>query len=92
MCSKYFSELSPGQKFYYRIQKGTLNFPENLKENPVIMVGPGTGVAPFIGYLEEMEVKEKLNRHQCYLYFGNRFEEKDFLHKEFLENLRKEEK
>ena len=34
------------------VKKGTMSFPKSL-ETPVIMVGPGTGVAPFRGVIEE---------------------------------------
>ena len=34
------------------VKKGTLSFPKS-PDTPVIMVGPGTGVAAFRGYIEE---------------------------------------
>lgn len=34
------------------VKKGTLKFPED-KQTPVIMVGPGTGVAPFRSAVQE---------------------------------------
>lgn len=34
------------------VKRGTLKFPED-KDTPVIMVGPGTGVAPFRSALQE---------------------------------------
>lgn len=40
------------------VKKGTLKFPQE-KDTPVIMVGPGTGVAPFRSALQERTAQEK---------------------------------
>jgi sulfite reductase alpha subunit-like flavoprotein len=37
---------------FIKIKKGTLIYPNSLKEN-IILIGPGTGVAPHISYLQE---------------------------------------
>lgn len=39
------------------VKKGTLKFPE--EDTPVIMVGPGTGVAPFRSALQERIAQRK---------------------------------
>ncbi|CAJ1082288.1 methionine synthase reductase isoform X2 [Xyrichtys novacula] len=56
---------------------------------PFIMVGPGTGVAPFIGFLQQRE-KEKWEKPgatfgETWLYFGCRHQNRDFLFREELE-------
>ena len=61
------------------------------QETPVFMVGPGAGLAPFISYLEEREALGGMKRHNNYVYTGNRSKEMDFLHGEYLENLRGKE-
>ena len=43
----------------------------------MILIGPSTGIAPFIGILEERKVN--------LLYFGCRHKDKDYIMKEFLE-------
>uniref|UniRef100_H0V865 Methionine synthase reductase n=3 Tax=Cavia porcellus TaxID=10141 RepID=H0V865_CAVPO len=55
---------------------------------PVIMVGPGTGIAPFIGFLHH---REKLQEQQpdgsfgaMWLFFGCRHKERDYLFREEL--------
>ncbi|XP_032237182.2 methionine synthase reductase [Nematostella vectensis] len=58
---------------------------------PVIMIGPGTGVAPFIGFLhhrrKQMELAEDLTGFgEMWLFFGCRHREKDFLYQKELES------
>lgn len=48
---------------------------------PILMVGPGTGVVPFIGFLETFSVKGK-HDGATHLYFGCRWSESDFIYKE----------
>ena len=45
---------------------------------PVIMVGPGTGVAPFRAFLQEREVRGAAGRN--WLFFGERNSRSDFLY------------
>ena len=50
---------------------------------PVIMVGPGTGVAPFRAFLEEREARGACGRN--WLFFGEQREECDFYYREQLQ-------
>ncbi|TNN32896.1 NADPH-dependent diflavin oxidoreductase 1 [Liparis tanakae] len=84
LCSSWLASLDPAQGLIKFIQwevyvpqwvkKGTLKFP---KENttPVIMAGPGTGVAPFRSALQERRAEGK---NANILFFGCRSESKDF--------------
>nr|XP_061821581.1 methionine synthase reductase-like isoform X1 [Nerophis lumbriciformis] len=56
---------------------------------PLIMVGPGTGVAPFIGFLQQRE-KERQQKAdaafgETWLFFGCRYKDQDYLFREELE-------
>jgi NADPH-ferrihemoprotein reductase len=53
---------------------------------PIIMVGPGTGVAPFRGFLQERRAKAATGvaLGESWLFFGNWHEDWDFLFKEDL--------
>ncbi len=51
----------------------------------VIMVGPGTGIAPFRAFLEEREASGSTGRN--WLFFGNQKRDSDFLYREELEDL-----
>jgi len=50
---------------------------------PVIMVGPGTGIAPFRAFLEERKATGAQGRN--WLFFGNPYQASDFLYKDELE-------
>ena len=59
-----------------------------LPEDPathVIMVGPGTGVAPFRAFLQERQATGATGKN--WLFFGDQRESFDFLYKEELEGL-----
>jgi sulfite reductase (NADPH) flavoprotein alpha-component len=51
---------------------------------PIIMVGPGTGVAPFRAFLEEREVTGAKGRN--WLFFGERRSTSEFFYREQFEN------
>lgn len=53
---------------------------------PIIMVGPGTGVAPFIGFLRNRQVlKSDLSDQELYgntwLFYGCRHENRDYIYR-----------
>ncbi|KAL8625897.1 hypothetical protein ACOMHN_012489 [Nucella lapillus] len=54
VCSTWLSSLTPDLevKVPIWVKPGTIHFPEDGAK-PVIMVGPGTGVAPFRSYIHE---------------------------------------
>ncbi|XP_068438392.1 methionine synthase reductase [Clinocottus analis] len=56
---------------------------------PFVMVGPGTGVAPFIGFLQQREQERKENPEaifgETWLFFGCRHRDGDYLFREELE-------
>lgn len=52
---------------------------------PMIMVGPGTGIAPFRAFLEERAVTGASGRN--WLIFGDQHEATDFLYRDELESL-----
>ncbi|XP_051907282.1 NADPH-dependent diflavin oxidoreductase 1 [Hippocampus zosterae] len=75
-CSTWLASLDPAKDVYVPlwVKKGTLRFPADPK-TPVIMVGPGTGVAPFRSALQERTAEGK---NANVLFFGCRSESKDF--------------
>ena len=65
----------------YPVKNQSFHFPYD--ERPVIMVGPGTGVAPYRGYLDEIEARGAKN--PTWLFFGHQHEAHDYLYKEEIE-------
>ncbi|XP_067306110.1 P450 (cytochrome) oxidoreductase b isoform X1 [Pseudorasbora parva] len=59
--------------------------------NPVIMIGPGTGIAPFIGFIQERGWLKEQGKDvgETELYFGCRHKNEDFLYQEELEEFEK---
>ncbi len=52
---------------------------------PIIMIGPGTGVAPFRGFLHERRANGATGRN--WLFFGERSAATDYLYREELESM-----
>lgn len=79
VCSTYASDrLEPGDKVPIFIQSNPNFKPPVQPETPVIMVGPGTGVAPFRAFLEERE--ELGSSGRTWLFYGDRHFVTDFLY------------
>jgi sulfite reductase (NADPH) flavoprotein alpha-component len=55
---------------------------------PVIMIGPGTGVAPFRAFLEERQATGQLGDN--WLFFGDQREKLDFLYREQFQAMHKD--
>ncbi|XP_068730808.1 methionine synthase reductase-like [Montipora capricornis] len=87
-----FTKMSLERKIKVPVfQRNSLNFKlPGDPETPIIMIGPGTGIAPFIGFLKHRELKQKnlgLNTplSEAWLFFGCRHKERDYLYRQELE-------
>lgn len=76
--------LRPGRRFSVFVQRSHFRLPADPAA-PVIMVGPGTGIAPFRAFLEEREATRASGRN--WLFFGNQRRGQDFLYRDDLERL-----
>lgn len=79
VCSVYTSErLEVGEKVSIFVQENpNFKLPAN-HDTPIIMIGPGTGVAPFRSFLEERE--EAQAEGKTWLFYGDRHFVTDFLY------------
>jgi methionine synthase reductase len=73
-----------------QLEANATNFsPPEDTSTPLIMIGPGTGVAPFLGFLEHRQAQRAAAPDAVYgpvyLFFGCRNESKDFLLRNELE-------
>lgn len=87
-CSTYLTELPEGAQFKAIIRKPSARFrlPED-PQVPIIMVGPGTGIAPFRGFLQRCAALKTQGAElgEALLFFGCRHPDEDFLYREELE-------
>lgn len=83
-CSNFIARSDSGDAaadvFVHR--NPSFRLPED-PDAPVIMVGPGTGIAPFRAFLQEREATGA--KGKAWLFFGDRRSGADFLYREELE-------
>jgi len=77
LCSDYLSLLNEGDKVQFYVQKNNA-FRLPAPGADVIMIGPGTGVAPFRSFLFEREAQGASGRN--WLFFGDQHFVSDFLY------------
>jgi len=83
ICSNYLAGRRTGETIHATVRETKAGF--RLPDNPsvpIIMVGPGTGLAPFRGFLQERAaLKAKgQNLGPAMLFFGCRHPDQDFLY------------
>ncbi|CAG8517415.1 9499_t:CDS:2 [Acaulospora morrowiae] len=80
---------------FMEINTRSFTIPPDISK-PLIMIGPGTGVAPFVGFLNHRELQMKnLSEYseqfgEMWLFYGCRKKEKDFLYRQELEGFLKQ--
>lgn len=80
LCTHFLTELveihQPVVPIFIQPAHG-FRLPEN-RETPIIMIGPGTGVAPFRAFLQERVSHSQVGNH--WLFFGERNRQTDFFY------------
>jgi sulfite reductase (NADPH) flavoprotein alpha-component len=87
VCSTHLSDRSEtGHRVPIYIQANKKFRLPAYPAAPIIMVGPGTGIAPFRAFLHERRATGATGRN--WLFFGDRNEATDYLYREELEAMR----
>ncbi|GAA3057084.1 bifunctional nitrate reductase/sulfite reductase flavoprotein subunit alpha [Streptomyces glomeratus] len=88
VCGGFLTETEPGTAVPVFVQRSPHFRPPADGSTPMVMVGPGTGVAPFLGFLEER--RELGHKAPNWLFFGEQHRATDFYYEEELGALRRE--
>lgn len=88
VCSTFLAELEPGGEVGVFVQPNKHFKPPVDPALPMIMVGPGTGIAPFRAFLEERHATGTTG--QNWLFFGDQRSEYDFLYAGQLKQLQED--
>ena len=82
VCSPFLAGAEPGTPVPVRVQRAPHFRPPADPATPTVMVGPGTGIAPFIGFLEEYRIRGR--RAPTWLFFGEQHRATDFYYEQEL--------
>lgn len=78
VASRFLADLSEGDKLPIFIEENErFRLPQD-RSRDVIMIGPGTGIAPFRAFIQERSANPGSGRH--WLFFGNPHFRSDFLY------------
>ena len=93
VCTNYLKRQENESTIYAFVKdtKSVFRLPENPK-TPIIMIGPGTGIAPFRGFLQERLALKKsgIEIGDALLFFGCRHPEQDFIYEDELHEFENE--
>ena len=84
VCSTFMSDRidSETRPLVFVHQNKNFRLPED-QSTPVIMVGPGTGIAPFRAFMEQLRLNETKSKN--WFFFGNPYSATDYLYQEEIE-------
>ncbi|MCQ8103230.1 sulfite reductase subunit alpha [Methylomonas sp. SURF-2] len=87
VCSTYLADLAGegGEVKIFFTPNNNFRVP-NDDSLPMIMVGPGTGIAPFRAFLQEREFRNASGKN--WLFFGDRNAATDFIYRDEIEAMR----
>jgi len=92
VCSTWMADLQPGCHVPVFIRESSFKLP--AAPAPVIMVGPGTGLAPFRGFLQEINYrknKKSQGEWESVLFFGCRHRKHDYIYEDELTGYARDE-
>jgi sulfite reductase (NADPH) flavoprotein alpha-component len=83
LCSDFLSDLNVDDRIEFFVQKNK-RFKLPASDKDIIMVGPGTGIAAFRGFLAERDAIAATGRN--WLFFGEQHFASDFLYQTEIQN------
>lgn len=86
VCSTYLADRSPGDRVAVYLQASSNFRPPSDPDTPMIMIGPGTGIAPFRGFLQERRALGHTGPN--WLFFGEQHAATDYYYRDELEQMR----
>ena len=98
MTSNYFNDLFESKSFQKNDEFANLSFKESEfkfpfhLQTPMLMICTGSGIAPFISFLQEFDYIKNNNPNmnfETYLIFGSMNRKNDFIFEKELENFKK---
>jgi cytochrome P450 / NADPH-cytochrome P450 reductase len=87
VCSTYLESNAPNSTVFAFVREPTIAFrPPDDPQLPMIMIGAGTGLAPFRGFLQERAAQQAAGTAVAtsWLFFGCRTSEDDYLYRDEL--------
>lgn len=87
VCSTFMADRAQDSEVAIFLQRSAHFRPPKNMNAPLIMVGPGTGIAPFIAFLQERQATGAPGKN--WLFFGEQHASSDFYYREELEALQK---
>ncbi len=88
LCSNFLGDATIGTEIQFYIHKNK-HFKLAAADKDIIMIGPGTGIAPFRSFLAERDATSATGKN--WLFFGEQYFQKDFLYQTELQNYLKTE-
>jgi sulfite reductase (NADPH) flavoprotein alpha-component len=85
VCSTYLADRSPGDRVAVYLQSSSNFRPPRDSDTPMIMIGPGTGIAPFRGFLQERRALGHTGPN--WLFFGEQHAETDYYYRDEIEKM-----
>jgi sulfite reductase (NADPH) flavoprotein alpha-component len=83
LCSDFLGELPVGTEVKFYVHRNRA-FKLPAEDKDIIMIGPGTGIAPFRSFLAERDATGATGRN--WLFFGDRHFTTDFLYQTEMQN------
>jgi sulfite reductase alpha subunit-like flavoprotein len=85
VCSTYLADRSPGDRVAVFLQQSSNFRPPSDPDTPMIMIGPGTGIAPFRGFLQERRALGHTGPN--WLFFGEQHAATDYYYRDEIEQM-----